>query len=373
MKSSNLLCCLLATVQLSACADVAEKSDEMSWEEFEAQTYREPGGMYIIDSDVTVLDEAALREVYERSRSRAGSVGVTRSALVVNQVGGVDDRWPDGQHLNITYCVSDAFGALNQARVAAAMEAAAASWEESGFVNFVHEPFHDASCDENQADVAFDVRPGETSWLARSFRPSYPRAERSLLLTQEALGQPSGRTLTDILRHELGHVLGFDHETTRADPDHTCFEDAEWRALTPYDSSSAMTSPTCIQSSNWDFELTATDREGLAVLYAPVLERRWTQTGTVAKNTWQDYPAFTVTPGTPFKVTMTGTGDADLYVRFGSKPELARYSCRSWGLTSTESCDLVVPNGYTTAYVSVRGFAPTSTFSLEAVYHAQAR
>ena len=48
--------------------------------------------------------------------------------------------------------------------------------------------------------------------------------------------------------------------------DGTCFEDNNWRPLTPYDSASIMHYPQCNGSSN-DLSMTSTDRQGAVALY----------------------------------------------------------------------------------------------------------
>ena len=53
---------------------------------------------------------------------------------------------------------------------------------------------------------------------------------------------------------------------------------------------------------------------------------------------------------------MTGSGDADLYVRFGAQPTTSTYNCRPYLSGAAETCDVTVPAGQTSAYVMVRGY-----------------
>ena len=81
-----------------------------------------------------------------------------------------------------------------------------------------------------------------------------------------SFGNISPWTLTGVLRHELGHTLGFRHEHTRPESG-TCFEDNNWRALTAYDSSSVMHYPQCNGTQNGDLVLTNLDKTGAHALY----------------------------------------------------------------------------------------------------------
>ncbi|MGV3624452.1 MAG: PPC domain-containing protein, partial [Archangium sp.] len=90
-------------------------------------------------------------------------------------------------------------------------------------------------------------------------------------------------------------------------------------------------------------------------------------TGNVAQGATNAVGPFAVTAGTTFRVVMTGTGDADLYVRFGSAPTASSYNCRPYLNGSSETCDLTVPTGITTAYVSVVGYTAAS-YSLAVTY-----
>ena len=67
------------------------------------------------------------------------------------------------------------------------------------------------------------------------------------------------------MAHELGHVLGLRHEHTRPEAG-TCFEDNNWRPLTPYDSASIMHYPQCNGTSG-NLSMTSQDRAGIRALY----------------------------------------------------------------------------------------------------------
>ena len=80
------------------------------------------------------------------------------------------------------------------------------------------------------------------------------------------------------------------------------------------------------------------------------------KTGTVAKDAWSQVGSFPVTAGTQVTVAMTGTGDGDLYVKFGAQPTAAAYDCRPYGGDSNETCNLTAPAGATQAFVAVLGY-----------------
>ena len=54
---------------------------------------------------------------------------------------------------------------------------------------------------------------------------------------------------------------------------------------------------------------------------------------------------------------MSGTGDPDLYVRFGSRPTASTFHCRSQGPNASERCTVTVPAGQSAAYISVYGYS----------------
>jgi Zn-dependent metalloprotease len=92
-----------------------------------------------------------------------------------------------------------------------------------------------------------------------------------------------------------------------------------------------------------------------------------TVSGSVASSQNVNYPAYSVVAGTQFKVVMSGTGDPDLYVRFGAAPTTTTYNCRPYASGAAETCDLTVPAGQTSAYVMVRGYT-AATYTLNINY-----
>jgi hypothetical protein len=71
---------------------------------------------------------------------------------------------------------------------------------------------------------------------------------------------------------------------------------------------------------------------------------------------------YDVAAGSFLEVSITGTGDIDLYVKRGSEPTKESYDCRPFAQTSTERCDKSTFNaaGPATFYVGLNGTADGS-------------
>jgi len=65
--------------------------------------------------------------------------------------------------------------------------------------------------------------------------------------------------------------------------------------------------------------------------------------------------------------TSGGTGDADLYVKFGSAPTASSYDCGSYGVDSNESCS-ITPASAGTYYVKLQAYTAISGVSLTGSY-----
>lgn len=94
----------------------------------------------------------------------------------------------------------------------------------------------------------------------------------------------------------------------------------------------------------------------------PYVEWPSSQSVAIAQGEWKIYGPFSISEFRKLAVTMTGTGDADLYVRKDDPPDDSSYTCRPYLPTSNESCTMappVDPNNAAasrgTYYVGVKG------------------
>lgn len=267
MKKITLGC--LFALGLFGCTT---ESDTLTYEEFRDQAaYDAETDTYTINGDELVESEDQMREMYQRflASVRASKAGIQtlEQNLAVNRVGGADDKWSASTAMNLTYCISNSSFGSRYSTMVSAMNTATAAWEGAGRVNFVHSSSLDGNCTSRTSGVVFNVRMvSTTQYLARAFFPSTSRRGREILVASSSFGNISPWTLAGIMRHELGHTLGFRHEHTRPEAG-TCFEDNNWRALTAYDSRSVMHYPQCNGTQNGDLVLTASDQSGARALY----------------------------------------------------------------------------------------------------------
>ncbi len=84
------------------------------------------------------------------------------------------------------------------------------------------------------------------------------------------------------------------------------------------------------------------------------------KTGTAAGGAWTQVGTFPVTASTNLTIQMTGTGDPDMFVKFGAQPTAAAYDCRPYETGAAETCTLTVPAGATEAFVAVNAYGTTA-------------
>ncbi len=83
----------------------------------------------------------------------------------------------------------------------------------------------------------------------------------------------------------------------------------------------------------------------------------------------QRYDSITVPSGaTDLRISISGgSGDADLYVRFGSRPTTSSYNCRSYRTGNNETCSFSTPRAGTYK-IMIRGYKAYSGVTLSASY-----
>ncbi len=268
MHMSSRVACGLGLVGafVAGCVEAPDlgSNQGLTFEQWKDTLHREPSGLYVIDGDTPIRSEARLFDIW--SAMQAGQ-------LAVYSVNNVDIKWNNTQKVQLTYCVSNAFGANKAAVVAALSGAAEGGWETFADVDFKYLPGQDAACTATNPAVMFDVNPVDAGgqYLARAFFPDSPRGDRNILIDATSFDPQLPWPLRNILAHEMGHVLGFRHEHIRPESGATqCAEDNEFRGLTAYDRASVMHYPQCGGTSA-DLSFTALDQTGVALLYgAPV-------------------------------------------------------------------------------------------------------
>jgi hypothetical protein len=267
---------LSTLMAITACTTAGDAPDQLSWDEFRADVYQEPAtGVFVVDGDIALENETQLRAFYDRhaaswAHGDRGDEPLAEQSqpLIVNRAGGQDDRWAHVDTRNLNYCVSTAFG-VHHGTVVEAMRQATADWQAHGNVFFRHRNELDGGCNAATSGVVFDVSPvASAPYIARAFFPSYARVNRNVLINTQYINGSGVWSLRGILRHELGHTLGFRHEHTRPES-RACFEDNNWGALTRYDPASVMHYPQCNGTQTGDLVITGLDAEGMRVAYGP--------------------------------------------------------------------------------------------------------
>jgi len=210
--------------------------------------------LYVVEGDLLFdEDELALyvkqRETLKEVQKRAKEVGLAplledEKGLMGHLVAGKLIRWRPGTEL--TYCVlKNTF--LNEQRyqtVRANMEKATADWQNTCGIVFRHVAELDDSPGTENPGVLFTVREFDSQgdFIASAFFPGDPRNRRRVLIdrTQYFADSPGGFDKVGVLRHELGHVLGFRHEHIRSQAPAVCPDENPGLDLTAYDPKSVM-------------------------------------------------------------------------------------------------------------------------------------
>lgn len=241
-------------------------------------------GDLVLDIDQKGLwqDALNLRQAELQARARMQETGFTEAAL--NEFGGVSSslvgivqdgklvRWAPGTVLS--YCVLRNTFPREEwyEEVVANMQEATAAWEQICGVSFEYAADLDTSTSVRPQGVLFPVRyiSAGGAFIAAAFFPNDPPARRRVLI--DASYFTTSFDHVGVLRHELGHVIGFRHEHIRSGAPQRCpHEDLTGtQDLTQYDPRSVM-HYFCGGVGTRDLQITEVDRIGAQKLYGPPL------------------------------------------------------------------------------------------------------
>jgi hypothetical protein len=250
----------------------------------DGQTLFVAEGDLLMDEDQLAVyadEQKRLKEVQrledERVRLGLGDLSVIRpfsSQLVGMTQGGKIVRWGPG--VKLSYCVlRSTFSNDSEYRmVRENMTKATRDWEQTCGVQFEYKQALDNSPTTTPPGVLFTVRGIDAGgrFIAAAFFPTDPQNRRRMLI------DPSYFTTSfdqvGVLRHELGHVLGFRHEHIRSGAPAACpGESLEGTInLTDYDPQSVM-HYFCGGVGSQELTITEVDKEGARKVYGLPLDK----------------------------------------------------------------------------------------------------
>jgi hypothetical protein len=202
---------------------------------------------FIVEGDVGLTDTGVLQyaarriEIAEATQrvpdtEKQGLLGIERDGKIL--------RWRRGKSLTYTvwrpsFDTDDEYQA-----VVRGMTAATADWQSICGVTFEHVTVKDTDPHFKRGEVLFPVlrQKGGDSTIAVAFFPDDPVDNRLVNVFDGFFEPDSGFDPVGVLRHELGHALGFRHEHIRPEaPEYFSPESLEHTIeFTKYDPKSVM-------------------------------------------------------------------------------------------------------------------------------------
>jgi len=182
-------------------------------------------------------------------------------------------RWAPGVVLSY-HIRKETFTDAEYRDVRANMNAATKAWMDICGVEFNHVVELDNPQVRGTRKTLFDVRKVDAhgAFIAAAFFPNDPPERRILVIDPSYFSPSLGFDTIGVLRHELGHVLGFRHEHIRSGAPPSCPKEdlAHTIPLGSYDPQSVM-HYFCGNVGSKTLEITSVDRDGARQLYGPPL------------------------------------------------------------------------------------------------------
>ena len=230
-------------------------------------------GYFLIEGDI-LLTEAEVgvwfrsNQVITRSDDTIEKDTPAHELLVGLTASGKRSYWQTIEERHLTYAIDKkSFTDEEYAVVVKAVEAAGDDWNklcDDCHINFEH--LTDFDDNPSHANVKFIVRRVRNNrYIATAFFPNYPQFRRYVNIGTRFFADTLRFNQTGILRHELGHTLGYRHEHIQGI--RGCkTERNNWTPLTKYDEHSVM-HYFCGGGGSLNLELTSVDKEGHSKLY----------------------------------------------------------------------------------------------------------
>jgi peptidoglycan/xylan/chitin deacetylase (PgdA/CDA1 family) len=223
------------------------------------------GNYFVVEGDL-LLTEQELR-AYLVATGQGEKPALVSPELLVNTHNGQRDFYSDPSKRRLTYAIDrKTFTADEYALVIKNMELAGRAWEGACPQCQIHFT-HLAQLDDNPQPekINFTVRKHDSNgeYIAASFFPHDDPSRRILNIDPSYFSTEFDKV--GVLRHEIGHILGYRHEHIRG-VSGCYYEDSSWQPLTPYDPKSVM-HYFCGGAGTLQLELTALDKTGHRNLY----------------------------------------------------------------------------------------------------------
>ncbi len=221
---------------------------------------------YIVEGDLLLTEEEVFDHIKIKNKpSQNNKIVVTRINGKLSTIENPDD---------IRYAIiKESFSSSEYPKVVQYMHKATTGWAGICNVRFNHVQELDdrLSPNANPDNLTFVVeklKVQKDNLLASAFYPNYEKERRRIFITPKFFSTKVNKT--GILRHEIGHILGFRHEHRRSEAPEYCkkgSEDVEnFEPLTDYDPMSVMHA-ICGRFGSRKLNFTESDSLGASMVY----------------------------------------------------------------------------------------------------------